>query len=105
MKTCTDFVVEKLRSLEDIPTIITWDFNIYKESYSIQSIIKNWYQHINNTHHTTLNPDTHPGFQNNIPSEWFMVDHVFMKWIQVLEYHIPMVTVSDHLPIEYRCEI
>lgn len=105
MKECTTFVLNTLKNLKEKPIIISWDFNIHKKSESIQSFIQYWYNHVNSIHHTTLNPRTHPWFKNDIPLEWLMVDHVFMKWLQLIEYSIPMVTVSDHLPIEYICKI
>lgn len=105
MKECMSFVLETIKTLWYDKVILTWDCNIQKDADCIKDILLQWFEHVNITHHTTLHPTIHPGFKNDIPPEWYMVDHVFLRWIQLQSYSIPTVDISDHLPIIYEYKV
>lgn len=80
------------------PLILTGDFNIEKNSLSIEligSYLTN--QSLNFTN--TLCKTIHPIFKNKPDHPGLAVDHVFTRDILVENCEVRNVTVSDHLPV------
>lgn len=101
---CAEFVLQKLTSSKTLATVFAGDLNIQKTSNCIKLLAKSM-DHINIEHFTTLNPTVHPGFKNDIPSEGYMVDHMFVRGLQIDSRKIDPVNISDHYPLVVGLQI
>ena len=90
-------VVEYLNSHDDIPTILTGDFNIRNESMAIKTIREKLTQH-SESFSNTLSRSIHPYFQR-VPDGGLGIDHIFTKDVSVSSCAVREVVVSDHLPL------
>lgn len=95
-----EFVVNS----KDLPTILSGDFNIFPESYSMQ-ILEQVLTMVNKGSPNTLNPKIHPAILNGDLPNGVTVDYIFQKGFSVQTWKIPEVTVSDHLPIVAELEL
>lgn len=91
-------VVEYLNAHDDMPTILTGDFNIRNESMAVK-IIREKLTQQSESFINTLCRSIHPYFQRIPHGEWLGIDHIFTKNVSVLSCDVRDVAVSDHLPL------
>lgn len=92
-------VVEYLNAHDqDIPTILTGDFNIRNESMAIKTIREKLTQHSENFTNT-LCRSIHPIFLDKPGHPWLWIDHIFTQNVSVSTCEVREVEVSDHLPL------
>lgn len=92
-------IVDYLNAHEDnMPTILTGDFNIRNESMAVKIIREKLTQHSQNFSNT-LTRSLHPIFPDKPWHSWLWVDHIFTKNISVSSCEVREVEVSDHLPL------
>ena len=105
---CTDtFLMHKhaehmmriYKQSKSLPTLIAWDFNTKPWSWTVEHIIWHGFTSAFDCHTNTLNPRIHPWFLNDIPSDWYQVDHIFAVWLTFKSVKTIDNDVSDHLPI------
>lgn len=90
--------VEYLNAHDDMPTILTGDFNIRNESMAVK-IIREKLTQQSESFTNTLCRSIHPYFQRIPHGEWLGIDHIFTKNILVSSCQVRDVAVSDHLPL------
>lgn len=83
---------------QNIPSILTGDFNIRNESMAIKILREKMTQHSENFTNT-LCRSIHPYFQNVPQGDGLGIDHIFTRNISVSSCEVQEVAVSDHLPI------
>jgi endonuclease/exonuclease/phosphatase family metal-dependent hydrolase len=91
-------VVEYLNSSDDMPTILTGDFNIRNESMAVK-IIREKLTQQSESFTNTLCRSIHPYFERIPDGDWLGIDHIFTKNVSVSSCDIRDVAVSDHLPL------
>jgi endonuclease/exonuclease/phosphatase family metal-dependent hydrolase len=87
-----------VQNTKDMPTIFCGDLNIYDQSASIAMISKEL-DMVNKDTKNSLNKTIHPIFKNVPDLSGLRVDYIFQKGFNVIDYSVPEVTVSDHLPV------
>lgn len=83
---------------QDIPTILTGDFNIRNESMAIKTLSEKLTQQ-SGSFINTLCRSIHPTFFDKPWHLWLWIDHIFTRNIAVSSCEVREVEVSDHLPI------
>ena len=91
-------ILSFLENSKAIPTILTGDFNIHPQSYSIFRISQKL-QIANQNSQNSLNPEIHPAIFNGDMPQGVLVDYIFYKDLILRDVYTPKVTVSDHLPV------
>ena len=99
----TDLILKKINSIKskDIPVILTGDFNLNDDNFSIKKIQKQLKDVLINIKKTDLNYETYNGFKNLVKSKR-RIDYIFTKNFEVKEAkHIYLKTphggwASDH---------
>ena len=91
-------VVEYLNAHDDMPMILTGDFNIRNESMAVKIIREKLAQH-SEPFGNTLCRSIHPLFQKYPNHTGLGIDHIFTKNISVSSCDVRDVAVSDHLPL------
>lgn len=91
-------VVDYINTCDDMPTILTWDFNIRNESMAIKILSEKMTQQ-SRDFTNTLCRAVHPMFQNKPDHLGLAIDHIFTKKITVSSCALCDVVVSDHLPL------
>jgi len=91
-------VVEYLNTYDDIPTILTGDFNIRNESMAV-NIIKEKLTQQSEFFQNTLCRSIHPIFEDKPGHTGLWIDHIFTKNVSVSSCDVRDVAVSDHLPL------
>lgn len=87
---------------EDLPTIITGDFNLSPETASISVLDTKFRNLIKEFGITTTRPD----FKDNIDEGMNVVDYVFVNnQIEVKDFGVIHTNVSDHLPLVLNFEV
>ena len=102
----TDLILKKINSIKskDIPVILTGDFNLNDDNFSIKKIQKQLKDVLINIKKTDLNYETYNGFKNLVKSKR-RIDYIFTKNFEVKEAkHIYLKTphggwASDHHPV------
>ncbi len=97
-------ICEFLENSKPIPTILSGDFNIHPQSYSIKKISK-YLDMVNKNCTNSLNPEIHPAITSGDLPNGVVVDYVFQTGLNVKNVTIPQITVSDHLPIVVEFDI
>ncbi len=97
-------VCNLLENSKPIPTILSGDFNIHPQSYSIKKISE-YLEMVNKNCVNSLNPEIHPAIINGDLPNGVVVDYVFQTGFSVKTVDIPQITVSDHLPIIVELDI
>jgi endonuclease/exonuclease/phosphatase family metal-dependent hydrolase len=99
----TQSILDYLKYTKNIPTIFSGDLNIHPKSASVAKLSQNL-KLVNVDGKNTLNPLVHPAFKNNFP-KGVNVDYIFQKGFEVINYQVPEITVSDHLPVVAELEL
>ena len=102
----TDLILKKINSIKskDIPVILTGDFNLNDDNFSIKKIQKQLKDVLINIKKTDLNYETYNGFKNLVKSKR-RIDYIFTRNFEVKEAkHVYIKTpyggwASDHHPV------
>ena len=102
----TDLILNKINSIKskDIPVILTGDFNLNDDNFSIKKIQKQLKDVLINIKKTDLNYETYNGFKNLVKSKR-RIDYIFTRNFEVKEAkHVYIKTpyggwASDHHPV------
>ena len=102
----TDLILKKINSIKskDIPVILTGDFNLNDDNFSIKKIQKQLNDVLINIKKTDLNYETYNGFKNLVKSKR-RIDYIFTRNFEVKEAkHVYIKTpyggwASDHHPV------
>ncbi len=103
-------VCDFVNNSKKIPTIFSGDLNIHQQASCIQNLKSNL-NLVNAGSTNTLSPSNHPIFlpkyQQMDPSisNGLSVDYVFQKGFKVINWDIPELGISDHLPIIVELEM
>ena len=99
----TRSVLDYLNNVKDVPTIFSGDLNIHPKSSSVVKLSEKL-DLVNKGVVNTLNKEIHPLFKNEV-SKGLAVDYIFQKGFEVVDWSVPEITVSDHLPVIAELEI
>jgi|694.fasta_scaffold16772_7 endonuclease/exonuclease/phosphatase family metal-dependent hydrolase len=99
----TESVLNYLKYTKNLPTIFSGDLNIHPKSASVEMLSQNL-KMLNSGEQNTLNPLVHPIFKNS-QSKGLKVDYIFQNGFEVVDYKVPDITVSDHLPLIAELEM
>ena len=102
----TDLILKKINSIKskEVPVILTGDFNLDDDTFSIKKIQKQLKDVLINIKKSDLNYETYNGFKNFIKSKR-RIDYIFTRNLEVNEAkHIYIKTplggwASDHHPV------
>lgn len=103
-------IINFVYNLKDVPTIFTGDLNIHQQAGCIE-MLKSKFNLVNQGSINTLTPEIHqifePKYQQLDPTlkNGLSVDYVFQNDIKIINYQIPNVQISDHLPIIIEFDI
>ncbi|MEM1312486.1 MAG: endonuclease/exonuclease/phosphatase family protein [Patescibacteria group bacterium] len=87
-----------LNNVKDIPVIFAGDLNIHDKSASV-ALLSQHLDLVNKDTSNSLNKVVHPIFSNIPDLQGLRVDYIFQKGFRCKTYHVPEITVSDHLPV------
>jgi endonuclease/exonuclease/phosphatase family metal-dependent hydrolase len=99
-----------IENCKDLPTIFTGDLNIHQKASCVENL-KSKLNLVNEGSINSLTPSIHqifwPEYIARDPSlkDGLSVDYVFQKGIKILNWTIPEVAISDHLPIVVDFEL
>jgi endonuclease/exonuclease/phosphatase family metal-dependent hydrolase len=79
----------------DMPTILTGDLNIERNSGIIRTLLQKF--EIVNDNRCTLNSKTHQSMLANPNWQGVSVDYILQKDIKILDYRLNLENLSDHL--------
>lgn len=91
-------IVDYLNTHDDMPTILTGDFNIRNESMAIKTLSEKMTQQ-SWKFTNTLTPSIHPIFQTDPQNPFRAIDHIFTRDVTVKSCEVLDVAISDHLPL------
>ena len=102
----TDLILKKINSIKskDIPVVLTGDFNLNDDNFSIKKIQKQLKDVLINIKKTDHNYETYNGFKNLVKSKR-RIDYIFARNFEVKEAkHVYIKTpyggwASDHHPV------
>jgi endonuclease/exonuclease/phosphatase family metal-dependent hydrolase len=89
---------------KNLPTILSGDFNIHPQSYSIR-LLEARLAMVNHKGNNTLNSKIHPAILNGDLPQGVKVDYVFQKRLAVNSVQVLEISLSDHLPIVAELDI
>ena len=96
-------VVNFLSNVKKLPTIFSGDLNIHDQSASVAQL-SSVLEMVNKDTKNSLNKEIHPVFKYTDVTD-LRVDYIFQDGFKVMDYSVPDITVSDHLPIIANLEI
>jgi endonuclease/exonuclease/phosphatase family metal-dependent hydrolase len=96
-------VIDYISGVKQMPTIFTGDLNIHDRSASVAKLSE-VLEMVNTDTKNSLNKLIHPIFKYT-DCEALRVDYIFQKGFKVLDYSVPDITVSDHLPVIAELEL
>jgi endonuclease/exonuclease/phosphatase family metal-dependent hydrolase len=97
-------VLKFIESTKEMPIVFSGDLNIHDQAACIGMLSKEL-KMVNQDTANSLNKQIHPIFKNVPGLNGLRVDYIFQKGFQIVDYSVPEVMVSDHLPIIANLEL